>query len=147
MPPPVTGASAEIRFPRTDLGDQSASATAPRPKDPTAPASPLPPPIESYRIGRGLAVVFSALGWLMIASGVAALGLGMVVGLEPGRLASLSGLMPPTALVVLTGPALILVGLAVVFWAQLASAVFATANATRDLAAIERAKAEQRQRS
>lgn len=98
----------------------------------------LPPPVRGYRIGRSIAVAFSVIGWLLIAIGVAAIGLGMVVGVDTAPFTGYSGIV--------TGPAMIGVGVAVVFWAQLANAVFATANATRDLAAIERAKAERGRR-
>jgi hypothetical protein len=102
----------------------------------TATAAALPPPVRGYRVGRMIAVIFAILGWLLIVSGLAAIGLGMVVGLglDTARVTGYSGIV--------TGPVLIGVGIAVLFWSQLASAIFATANATQDLAAIERAKAE-----
>jgi len=90
----------------------------------------LPAPERRYLIGRVMATGLQVLGWLMAALGIAMLGLGVVIG----------GSLPFVGSPFITGPGLALLGVLLVFWGQLARAVFDAANAARDIVAIERAK-------
>lgn len=89
-------------------------------------------PRDHYRVGRAMARFFSGLGWLTVAAGV----------LVPALY-----LLPDTPLRVLGLPSVIagaigvvFTGLLIVFSGQIARAIFDQANATRDIAALERAK-------
>lgn len=116
---------------------QAAAATANSPAAQQNKGTSLPPPGRRYLVGRIMAMLFVVLGWLMAALGLLLLGLGMVIG---GNLPLVSKL----GSTVITGPALVLLGCALIFWGQLARAIFDTANAARDLAAIERLRLERR---
>jgi hypothetical protein len=109
--------------------------------DPGRGAEPRPPraqrrrpvaPRDHYRIGRVLAVLISALGWMTAALGVAL----PFALLLPGLTIPFLG--PPQ----LVGAAVVLCawGLFVVFCGQAARALFDQANAARELVALERAK-------
>jgi hypothetical protein len=93
-----------------------------------------------YRTGRVLATLVSCVGWLIVAAGAATVPL--VLAADP--LALLSGIPYAMALgpagTIAAAVAFSVAGLAVVFWGQMASALFDQANATRELVAIERAK-------
>lgn len=89
-------------------------------------------PRDHYRTGRAMARLFSGLGWVLVALGV---------------LVPLLYLVPDTPLHVFGLPyviggavGIVFAGLAIVFSGQTARAIFDQANATRDLAAMERAK-------
>jgi hypothetical protein len=93
----------------------------------------LPTPRDHYRLGRWLAGLVSLLGWLILVAGVAATPLHLLLGrLEIGI--SLSGLLAAAV-------GLAALGLVTVALGQAARALFDQANATRELVAIERAKA------
>jgi hypothetical protein len=100
-----------------------------------------PVPAErAYRTGRALATLASCLGWLLAVVGLAAIPL--MLAADPPMLQrylpyALS-LSPAGA--VAGAVACSLVGLAVVFWSQMARALFDQANATRELVALERAR-------
>lgn len=92
---------------------------------------------DHYRTGRALARLLSALGWLTVGCGFLApavyIGLdhfALLIALPRFGLAHVLG----------AGTGMLGAGLLVVFCGQIARAVFDQANATRDLAALERAK-------
>jgi hypothetical protein len=96
-----------------------------------------------YRTGRVLATLVSCAGWLIVATGIAMVP--AVLATDPLLLqrslpyaASLGPVGTIAAAVALSA-----VGLAVVFWGQMASALFDQANATRELVAIERARRDE----
>jgi hypothetical protein len=91
------------------------------------------PPRDHYRAGRALARVFSALGWLTVAASIAAPMLYVVAGAAG---------LPRVGVLALAGLAAsaTVAGMLVVFACQVARAVFDQANATRELAVLERAK-------
>jgi len=93
----------------------------------------LPTPRNHYRIGGFLAGLVSLLGWLIVAAGLAATPAHFVLGRPEFGIGS-SG-------VVAVAVALAALGLVTVALAQAARALFDQANATRELVAIERAKA------
>jgi hypothetical protein len=99
----------------------------------------LPPVADDYRAGRLLAKVLSVIGWISCGASVLLLVLSVGAMFVPAA-SAMSGVLrlagPATALGGVIG------GLVTIFIAQMARALFDTANATRDLAAIERAKAE-----
>jgi hypothetical protein len=90
---------------------------------------------DHYRIGRALAVLFGAFGWLLALSGLVAVPAYVVVGEGHAGL-------PPVGLVSMAGGAasLSVLGFAIVLAARVARAVFDQADATRELLALERAK-------
>jgi hypothetical protein len=90
-----------------------------------------PAPRNHYRAGRALARLFSGIGWLVFALGLA--------------LAPVAFFVPTPALFGLLGAVsasigLALFGLVIVASGQAARALFDQANATRELVAIERAR-------
>ncbi len=89
-------------------------------------------PRDHYRAGRAMARFFSGLGWLTIAAGVLVPALYLLPD-TPLRVLGLPSVVAGAAGVVLTG-------LLIVFSGQIARAIFDQANATRDIAALERAK-------
>ncbi|MCL4765647.1 MAG: hypothetical protein KJZ80_05405 [Hyphomicrobiaceae bacterium] len=104
------------------------------------PAPPLevPEPVRAYLTGRLIAHLLSAVGILLVLAGV----LAAVAAVAP---ADLVARMPGGLLSAghpLAGPVAAVSGIVLVFWSQLARAIFDIARSTRDLAAIERAKAE-----
>jgi hypothetical protein len=92
-----------------------------------------PAPRSHYRTGRMLAVLFSTVGWLIVLAGVAMPLLYMVAGALP----------LPYGLAAVAGGAIgaVVLGLLIVCAGQMARALFDQANATRELVAIERARA------
>ena len=99
--------------------------------------------VRHYRTGRVLATLVSWAGWMIVAAGVATVPL--VLATDPPLL--LTGLpyaasMGP-AEAIAAAVALSAVGLVVVFWGQMATALFDQANATRELVAIERARRDE----
>jgi hypothetical protein len=95
---------------------------------------------RNYRTGRVLATLVSCVGWLIVAVGVAMVPLVLAAGPEmlQSRLpyAMSLGLIGAVAAAVTVS----ISGFAVVFWGQMAGALFDQANAARELVAIERAK-------
>lgn len=92
----------------------------------------LPAPRNYYRTGRALAGLFSAFGWLNVLAGCAAPALVFVVRIpQPYGTPGLVG----------GAVSLVFLGLLFVLAGQLARAIFDQANATRELVAIERARA------
>jgi hypothetical protein len=93
-----------------------------------------------YRSGRALATLTSWVGWLIFVAGAATVPL--VLAADPLTLQS--GLPYAISLgpagAIAAAVAFSVAGLAVVFWGQMASALFDQANLTRELVAIERAK-------
>jgi hypothetical protein len=100
-----------------------------------------------YRTGRVLATLVSWAGWMIVAAGVAMVPLGLAA--DPSLL--LRGLPYAASMgsteAVAAAVALSAVGLVVVFWGQMASALFDQANATRELVAIERARRDEQGRA
>jgi hypothetical protein len=93
----------------------------------------LPAPRNHYRLGRCLAGFVSLLGWLILVVGAAATPLHLLLG-RPEIGLPLSGLLAAAL-------GLAALGLVTVALGQAARALFDGANATRELVAIERAKA------
>lgn len=93
----------------------------------------LPTPRNHYRLGSFLAGLVSLLGWLVVAAGLAATPLHVVLG-RPEISIGVSG-------VVAVAFALTVLGLVTVALGQAARALFDQANATRELVAFERSKA------
>jgi hypothetical protein len=93
----------------------------------------LPTPRNHYRLGSFLAGFVSLLGWSVVAAGLAATPLHVVLG-RPEISIGVSG-------VVAIAFALAALGLVTVALGQAARALFDQANATRELVAIERSKA------
>jgi hypothetical protein len=106
-------------------GAAPARSTRPSRRRPVAPR-------DHYRTGRAMARIFSGLGWLIVALG-ALLPLLYLVPDTPLRMFGLPYVIGSAVGVVFTG-------FLVVFTGQIARAIFDQANATRDLAALERAK-------
>jgi hypothetical protein len=107
---------------------------APRAAPPRAPRRRAVVHRDHYRIGRALAALFSAIGWVAVGLGFAA-----------PVLAVVSGGLPRLGLLQMAGGAFatVLVGFFVVLLGQSARALFDQANATRELVALERAKTGQ----
>ncbi len=95
-----------------------------------------------YRTGRVLATLVSWAGWMIVAAGVAMVPL--VLAADPPLLRGLpyAASMGATEAIA-AAVAVSAVGLVVVFWGQMASALFDQANATRELVAIERARRDE----
>jgi|SoiMethySBSTD1v2_1073268.scaffolds.fasta_scaffold385503_1 hypothetical protein len=93
----------------------------------------LPTPRNHYRLGRCLATLVSLLGWLILAAAAAATPLHLLLG-RPEIGISPSGLVAAAL-------GLAALGLITVALGQASRALFDQANATRELVAIERAKA------
>jgi hypothetical protein len=89
-------------------------------------------PRNHYRTGRTMARIFSGLGWVIVALGIM-LPLLYLVPDTPLRMFGLPYVIAGAIGVAFTG-------FLVVFSGQIARAMFDQANATRDLAAMERAK-------
>lgn len=93
----------------------------------------LPTPRKHYRLGGFLACLVSLFGWLLAAAGLAAAPAQLVLG-RPEIGLGIGALLA-------VGLALAALGLVTVALGQAARALFDQANATRELVAIERAKA------
>ena len=98
---------------------------------------------RNYKAGRVMAALLSGLGWLVAAAGLAAWPVYLMMGspileqsLVPFGLPG--GWVAPAAL----AAGLVTAGLVIVFWGQLARAVFDQANAARELVAFERGRSE-----
>lgn len=91
-----------------------------------------------YRAGSAIAVVFAVLGWLLLACGLALLGVTASAAFPQLAASGISGFAPAGIEVALGA---LLMGLVLVFASQVGSAILDNANATRHLLAIERAKA------
>jgi hypothetical protein len=98
------------------------------------------PAKRAYRTGRVLAALASCLGWLLVAAGVAAIPLVLAADLRMLQRDLPYALSLGPAAVVAGAVACSLIGLAVVFWGQMARALFDQANASRELVALERAR-------
>jgi hypothetical protein len=97
----------------------------------------LPPPVRGYVPGRVVAQALTATGLVAAGFGIVLIALNLLAAE-----AALAGLgLSAVALNILVGPGLLGCGLLVAFSGQFASAVFEIANSTRELVAIERAKA------
>ena len=95
---------------------------------------------RNYRTGRALATLVSCVGWLTVITGMAMVPVFLTADpqlLQRG-LPYAANWAPAGAIA--AAVALSAVGLAAVFWGQMASALFDQANATRELVAIVRAK-------
>jgi hypothetical protein len=93
-----------------------------------------PAPRDHYRAGRVVARLCSGAGWLIVVVGIA---------VTPAYLLASSSIPFGLASVLGTASGLVLFGLFVLALGQAARALFDQANATRELVAIERAKASQ----
>jgi hypothetical protein len=139
-PPPSwteNGAAAPAPWPlllAQDRASDRASATHAGPR-----VRPVPT-VRHYRTGRVLAALASCAGWLMVAAGVATIPL--VLAADPRMLQRELPNAMSLGLVGLLAAAVVcsIVGLIVVFWGQMARALFDQANATRELVALERAR-------
>jgi hypothetical protein len=104
------------------------------------PAAPMviSAPTNSYRIGTVIAHILAGLGGLLVLGGLMMTGAAAVVDLN----LLLPRWVPGVALHPFAGPTVALSGLILVFWAQIARAVFDIARSSRELVTIERAKIE-----
>lgn len=105
----------------------------------------LPPPSDGYRLGRIVASVFGFVGWLVAVSGFIGTAIAIAAAIAPAAVAPLSKVAGGWMASPLIGGSGVVGGLLLVFLGQLARAVFDAANATRDLAAMGRARHEQMQ--
>ncbi len=117
---------------------------APRPHEPRAGHAAntrergelqLPVAVNGYLLGRSIAVLVLGLGVLLIVAGIAIIAMGSILGTVP--------LIPPVAPPAALGGALAALGVVLAFIGQFTLATFATANATRETAAVLRAIAEE----
>jgi len=99
----------------------------------------LPEPRDHYRLGRTIARLVGAVGWLFVLAGVTAGVLSIVALTSPGAVAGLARFGGAQLIGVVPAGATLLAGVATVFLAQLARALFDMANAARDTAAVSRA--------
>lgn len=95
-------------------------------------------PTNGYRIGTIIARILAVLGGLWVLAGLMMTGAAAVVDLN----LLLPRWAPGVALHPFAGPIVALSGLVLLFWTQIARAVFDIARSSRELAAIERAKIE-----
>lgn len=102
-----------------------------------APPLDLPEPVSGYFTGRLIAYGFAVVGVLLILAGLLALGATL---LPAEMIASIP--YGPFLLHPFAGPIAAGIGIALVLSGELARAIFDIARSSRDLAAIERAKAE-----
>ena len=98
----------------------------------------VPEPVRAYVIGRLIAHGFAALGIFLFSVGLLAAVAGVM--LPSDLVARMPQWMP--AVHPFAGPIAAGTGILFVSWGQLTRAVFDIASSSRDLAAIERAKAE-----
>ena len=103
-----------------------------------APPLTLPEPAGGYMVGRIIAYALAFVGACALALGLALMAAAIVMGAS--ALANVR--LPAVLLHPASGPVTLLSGLVLLFWSQVARAVFDMARSARDLAAIERAKAE-----
>lgn len=98
---------------------------------------------RNYKAGRVMAALLSGVGWLVSVAGLAAWPLYLTMG-SPLLEQSLVPFGLPGGWVApaVVAAALVTAGLVIVFWGQLARAVFDQANAARELVAFERARSE-----
>jgi hypothetical protein len=94
----------------------------------------LPPVVRGYLFGRVLAILVVALGAILFLVGFVMLGFALTTGSVP--------VVPPVGPPAAIGGVLVLLGAVLLFAGQTALATFATANATRDQAAVLRLIAE-----
>ena len=104
------------------------------------PHRPLALPLSSkgYLIGRIIAHVLGGLGVLLVLAGLAVTILGLVM--DPN--APLPRGVPTAAMRPFAGLSALATGIVLLFWSQIARAVFDIARASHDLSTIERAKIE-----
>jgi hypothetical protein len=107
--------------------------------DPDSALLELPPPPDGYFVARIIARLVGLLGWLMLLVGIALCTLMVVGSLYDKRAMAIFATVPMLAWL---GPMLLATGAMIGLLSQIARGLFDTAVATRDLAAIERAKAE-----
>lgn len=93
--------------------------------------------VPDYRVGRFLAVILSAVGWIMLLVGFVLLVAGLAGVHSMVSTAGLAGLPAGVEL----GISAISTGFIMLFMSHLARAVFDSAGAARELVEIERAKA------
>ena len=92
----------------------------------------IPVARNHYRAGNALAKLFGMLGWLIVAAGLAAAPMHVVLG-RPDLTVGLIGVLGAALAVAVLGLFMVALG-------QATRALFDQANATRELVAIERAK-------
>ena len=110
-----------------------------------APSLPLPPPSSDYRTGRALARLMTWLGGLVTIVGVVMLTLALAVQAAEVFYPQLMHLLAQFGSLTgnpLLGAGNVLGGLGMMVLGQLARALMDQANATRDLAAMSRARSE-----
>jgi hypothetical protein len=142
--PPQVGqtslARSSVPMPRVPNGasQQSGIRIAPMTSSEPAPPLTLPAPAGGYMVGRVIAYALAFVGACALAAGLAVMAAAIVLGT-----AGLSNLpIPAVMLHPLSAPVALLSGLVLLFWSQVARAVFDVARSAKDLAAIERAKVE-----
>jgi len=111
-----------------------APAGSPEPHAPPIIAAPS----GGYLVGRVIAHALAGLGALLVLSGIAVIVFGVMAGPD----ASLPRGLAIASLGPYPGLGMTATGVLLVLWSQIARAVFDIARSSRDLAVIERAKAE-----
>lgn len=102
-------------------------------------AGAIPGPYDDYYLSRWIVRLVGWLGWLMLLVGLALTAIVVAGALGDKRVLAAFATLPMLSWL---GPALLSAGAVIALLSQLTRAAFDTANAARDLAAIERAKAE-----
>jgi hypothetical protein len=141
VPPQIRSAGAQVQ---SGARSEKAVSSSPIRIAPAGAAQPvpkleMPESARGYLGGRLIAWAMTILGLFFVAAGVLLIAIGM---LNPSLLAIASPWSRATSYA-LAGPGAVLAGLILVLAGQLARAVFDTALSSRELVAIERAKAEQ----
>lgn len=103
----------------------------------------LPEQKDHYRLGRALARIVGVLGWIFVATGLAGFAVSIAAIASPGSVAAVAKFGGSGLIGLVPAGATLLTGLSALFLAQLARALFDTANAARDAAAVGRATHEQ----
>lgn len=140
QPPPLRASGKQLS-PSLSRADSSAP-RRPLRIAPAGPLQPIPPldipePVSAYFTGRLIAQGLAVLGAVLIFAGLLALG-GAI--LPAGTTARLPSWLLPSHF--LAGPITVGTGVVLVLAGELARAIFDIARSSRDLAALERAKAE-----
>lgn len=130
-PPPRDPSLREV--PRTSPPLESRTTTQ-RVRESARTELDMPPPARGYLIGRIVAGTVVAFGAVLLFFGLAMTGFAVLTGAVP--------FVPPVGPPGAIGVALAVLGFVIVFAGQVALAIFETANATRDSAAVLRTIAD-----
>ena len=103
-----------------------------------APPLTLPDPAGGYMVGRIIAYALAFVGVCALVVGLVL----MVAAIVMSASALANYRLPAVLLHPASGPVALISGIVLLFWSQVARAVFDMARSAKDLSAIERAKAE-----